>query len=147
MPETVRDYPDYQAAAKAACAWVEKGSTKVDRSKLAPYPSKVGPYKGQIVVARRTAAGVLEDIVRIDNDDTGKGIHFNAKNLSDTSDKLAARITSTIAMTPAARKALFEDYLKALVNLEGTTIWDWWRTGTKPTQAAVAESDEAAAEE
>ena len=79
-------------------------------------------------------SGIVEDIVRIDNDDTGKGIHFNAKNLTDTSKKLADTIQPTVAMTPAKRKELFEQYLKALENLAPDTIWDWWMTGKKPTQ-------------
>ena len=75
---------------------------------------------------------IIEDIVRIDNDDTGKGIHFNAKNQSDTKDKLAAVISKTVAMKPADRTTLFEQYLKALENLEADTIWTWWKTGKKP---------------
>lgn len=79
-------------------------------------------------------SGVIEDIIRIDNDDTGKGIHFNAKNQSDTSEKLAASIQKTISMKPADRTALYEQYLNALNNIQADTIWVWWKTGAKPTQ-------------
>lgn len=80
-------------------------------------------------VGLRTAAGTNVDVVRIDNDDTGKGIHFNAKNQSDQSMKFAGVIKSTVAMTPAQRKVRFEEYLKALENRSAQFIWDWWRTG------------------
>lgn len=71
--------------------------------------------------------------MRIDNDDAGKGIHFNAKNQSVPGDKLAASLLKTIAMKPADRKTLYEQHLKALENLSAHTIWVWWLTGTKPT--------------
>ena len=79
-------------------------------------------------------AGNIEYIVRIDNDDTGKGIHFNAKNNSDVQDKLAAELKKTVSMPKDDRETLFLDYLNALKNLSADTIWDWWRTGRKPTE-------------
>ena len=82
-------------------------------------------------------SGVIEDIVRIDNDNTGKGIHFNAKNVSNVQDKLAAVLTKTVPMSEQDRETLFLDYLKALENLSADTIWDWWKTGKKPTEADV----------
>lgn len=68
--------------------------------------------------------------MRIDNDDTGKGIHFNAKNQSDDSMKFAGVIKPTVALKPADRTLLFEQYLKALENRSAKFIWDWWRTGS-----------------
>ncbi|PCH42828.1 hypothetical protein WOLCODRAFT_164043 [Wolfiporia cocos MD-104 SS10] len=140
LAETVKKYPSYADASKAACAWVEKGKVKVDPSKLEIYTSKVGPYKGCVVGKNRLSSGVglkrksaLEDIVRIDNDNTGKGIHFNAKNESDTSQKLAAVLQKTVSMSAKDRDVLYGQYLKALENLSADTIWDWWRTGHKPT--------------
>ena len=96
--------------------------------------SKVGPYKDRIVgVGIRRPSGTLEDIVRIDSEDGPKGIHFNAKNLSDTSDKFAGVIKRTVDMKPEDRKTLFEQYLHALENIDADTIWVWWKTGKKPT--------------
>ncbi|KAI0746929.1 hypothetical protein C8Q80DRAFT_807338 [Daedaleopsis nitida] len=133
--ETVQDYSSYEDAAKAACAWVETGAVKVDRSKLQIYISKAGPMKGRVVgVGLLRPSGIVEDIIRIDNDNTGKGIHFNAKNLSSTSAKFAGRLQKTVTMgTPAERNALYLEYLGALENLQADTLWDWWRTGRKPT--------------
>lgn len=37
-PETVEEYKDYTAAAEGACAWANKGSVKIDPSKLVLYP-------------------------------------------------------------------------------------------------------------
>ncbi|TFY83629.1 hypothetical protein EWM64_g386 [Hericium alpestre] len=158
LAETVKMYGSREDAAKAACTWVEQGKTKVDRSKLRVYISTVGPFKGSAVgeYILRTAfvicvgllrnSGIVEDIVRLDNDDTGKGIHYNAKNLSDTSQKLAACIQPTISMAAGTRMNLYRDYLKAIENLSADTIWDWWRTGTKPmTIEAEAEGDSVSA--
>jgi hypothetical protein len=72
----------------------------------------------------------LVNYVRIDMDDTGKGIHFNAKSFTDQNDKLAAVITSTVSQTPPDRKQLYENYLKTLEPRSASTIWTWWSTGT-----------------
>ena len=85
-------------------------------------------------VGLQRRSGVIEDIVRIDNEDGPKGIHFNAKNQSDTKDKLASVIKPTVSMKPADRTTLFEQYLHALENISADTIWRWWQTGVKPTQ-------------
>ncbi|PCH42823.1 hypothetical protein WOLCODRAFT_152878 [Wolfiporia cocos MD-104 SS10] len=140
LAETVDRYTSYADASKAACAWVQKGKVKVDLSKLRIYHSTVGPYKTRVVGKNRLSSGVgllrnsgiIEDIIRIDNDDTGKGIHFNAKDQSDTSQKLAASLEKTVKMSPEDRTTLYVQYLKALENLSADTIWDWWRTGHKP---------------
>lgn len=41
LAEEVKKFPSYEAAAKAACAWVEQGKVKVDRTKLRIYPRSV----------------------------------------------------------------------------------------------------------
>lgn len=86
-------------------------------------------------VGLQRKSGVIEDIVRLDSEKEGgsKGIHFNAKNQSDTSDKLAASIENTIKMKEKERTALYEQYLHALENISADTIWEWWKTGVKPT--------------
>lgn len=38
------------------------------------------------------------------------------------------------------RLSLFYDYLQALENLSAETIWDWWRTGKKPTHVAEVDA-------
>ena len=97
--------------------------------------STVGPYKGRVVgVGLKRKSGNVEYIVRIDNEDGDKGIHFNAKNESNTADKVATVITPTVDMKPVDRAILFEQYLHALENLSADTIWRWWQTGVKPTQ-------------
>ena len=72
---------------------------------------------------------IIEDFVRIDNDNSGKGIHFNAKYRKDTSNKLAAVIANTVDMKPEKRDELYRDYVKALRNRSASFIWTWWSTG------------------
>ncbi|KAF8135735.1 hypothetical protein EV363DRAFT_1321462 [Boletus edulis] len=55
--------------------------------------------------------------VRLDMDNTGKGVHFNATQLSDSSKKLAAVL----------------DYIKGLENRSAQYIWQWWSTGVPPS--------------
>jgi len=69
--------------------------------------------------------------VRLDID-PDKGIHFNATQLSDSSKKLAAVIEPSLKLTPAAREALYQDYIKALQNRSAQFIWEWWKTGKAP---------------
>ena len=84
-------------------------------------------------VGLRRKSGVIEDIVRIDNDDKGKGIHLNGKNISDTSKKIAAVILPTVSKSKEERESLYVQYLHGLDNLSAGTIWEWWKTGKKPT--------------
>ena len=62
-------------------------------------------------------------------DNTGKGVHFNAKYRKDTSSKLAAVITSTIGLKPNDREILYFQYLKGIENRSAEFIWAWWSTG------------------
>ena len=80
----------------------------------------------------KTAADVVVPYVRLDMDNTGKGIHFNATQRSDASKKLAAVITPTISMTPEARTQLYMEYMKGLENRSAQFIWTWWSTGSAP---------------
>ena len=95
-------------------------------------------YYGRILtgsfpgVGLKTAAGVIVPYVRLDTDNTGKGIHFNATQLTDTSKKLAAVITPTVSMTSAARTQLYMEYIKGLENRSAQFIWTWWSTGSAP---------------
>ena len=77
-------------------------------------------------------SGVIEDLVRIDMDNSGKGIHFNAKYRKDTSNKLAAVITPTVGLTPGDREILYFQYLTGLENRSAGFIWTWWSTGSAP---------------
>jgi hypothetical protein len=65
-------------------------------------------------------------------DNTGKGIHFNAVNYSDSSQKLAACLCKTNTMTPAVRTHLYMEYIKGLRNRPATVIWEWWKAGVAP---------------
>ena len=71
-------------------------------------------------------------LIRLDMDNIGKGIHFNATRLADSSMKLAAVITPTAHFTEAKRKALYLDYIKGIQNRSAQFIWDWWREGEVP---------------
>lgn len=88
------------------------------------------PAFGKIVgVGIETKAKVIIPVVRLDMDNSGKGIHFNAVFQSDRSKKLAACLKWTKTMTPAARTDLYMQYIQALENRSPTFIWDWWRLG------------------
>ncbi|KAG6378199.1 hypothetical protein JVT61DRAFT_13894 [Boletus reticuloceps] len=71
--------------------------------------------------------------VRLDMDNTGKGVHFNATQLSDSSKKLAAVLASTVNLTEAQRTTLYLDYIKGLENRSAQYIWQWWSTGVPPS--------------
>ncbi|OCH85012.1 hypothetical protein OBBRIDRAFT_798605 [Obba rivulosa] len=135
LAEKVTIYPDYESAAKAACAWVEKGKQKVDVKTLELYYGKFGSAKDRVVGVGYKPNLSLLDLVRLDMDDVppgqagGKGIHFNAVNLSDSSDKLAAVLKGTPEMDVKARNSLYVEYLNALSNRSAEYIWNWWKTG------------------
>ena len=95
---------------------------------------------------RRTA---LVDIVRIDVDDTGKGIHFNARrDPASNQNKLAAVITPTVAMTPGRRQALFGGYLTTIARVRTVQeLWDIWLRGSMPQLFQEAEGVEGQAGE
>ncbi|EMD32794.1 hypothetical protein CERSUDRAFT_87778 [Gelatoporia subvermispora B] len=133
--EAVRPYPDYTSAAKAACAWVEKGKVKVNVKTLELYEGKFGTAKDKVVGVGYTPNLSPLDLVRLDMDDVppgqsgGKGIHFNAVNMSDRNDKLAAVIKGTPEMSVAERELRYSEYLKALEPRSAQFIWNWWKTG------------------
>jgi hypothetical protein len=60
---------------------------------------------------------------------SGKGVHFNAVNYSDSSQKLAACLKKTRTMPEKELTNLYMEYIKALENRSAIFIWDWWRTG------------------
>ncbi|PFH47206.1 hypothetical protein AMATHDRAFT_68221 [Amanita thiersii Skay4041] len=134
--EQVQQYPSYSTASVASCNWVNGGRDKVDPSKLYNYISRLSasPAYGKVVgVGYKTAAGVIVPLVRLDMDNTGKGIHFNAVQLSDSSRKLAAVLTPTMSLSPAARTQLYMEYIKGLENRSAQFIWEWWSTGIAPS--------------
>ncbi|KAG6378201.1 hypothetical protein JVT61DRAFT_13899 [Boletus reticuloceps] len=65
-------------------------------------------------------------------DNSGKGIHFNATQRTDTNKKLAAVLTSSVSLTDPQRTTLYLDYLKGLENRSAEFIWQWWSTGHAP---------------
>ncbi|KAJ7472681.1 hypothetical protein FB451DRAFT_1558859 [Mycena latifolia] len=131
--EDVNQFPAYyDKASVAACTWVDNGKVtgkpKKNPKDIVLYKSKLGPHAGRIVgLGIRKPSGVIEDLVRIDTDNSGKGIHFNAKYRKNTSKKLAAVITPTIHMTPQQRDLRYSEYLKALQNRSAAFIWTWWK--------------------
>ncbi|KAF8414932.1 hypothetical protein L210DRAFT_3537437 [Boletus edulis BED1] len=62
-------------------------------------------------------ASTVIPYVRLDMDNSGKGIHFNATQRTDTNKKLAAVL----------------DYLKGIENRSAEFIWQWWSTGIPPS--------------
>ncbi|KAJ7432421.1 hypothetical protein B0H11DRAFT_1890261 [Mycena galericulata] len=136
--EQIIEYTSYDKASVNACIWVDNGRVtgkpEPNPKDLVLYPSKLGPNKGRIVgLGVKRPSGIIEDFVRIDTDDSGKGIHFNAKYRKNTSNKLAAVIKPTIDLTPARRNQLYSEYLKALENRSAEFIWTWWSTGKAPS--------------
>jgi hypothetical protein len=63
-------------------------------------------------------------------DNTGKGVHFNAVQLDNSENKLAAVISPTVGMTETARTNLYLDYLKGIEDRSAEFIWHWWSTGS-----------------
>ena len=84
------------------------------------------------------------DLVRLDNDDSGKGIHFNARRRAgDNSNKLAAVITPTVGMQPAARQALYMSMIWPLQDMGSPiTLWNAWLSGRQPTNDDLREEKE-----
>ncbi|KAH7322227.1 hypothetical protein B0J17DRAFT_248938 [Rhizoctonia solani] len=130
--ETTQKFASYSAASVGAAKWVNQGKTKVVPKNLVLYYSRLpaSPANGKVVgVGLKTNAGVVTPLIRIDMDNTGKGIHFNAVQLDNSQQKLAAVLTSTVGMTQAARTTLYLDYLKGIDNRSAEFIWNWWSTG------------------
>ncbi|QRV98456.1 hypothetical protein RhiJN_26475 [Ceratobasidium sp. AG-Ba] len=151
--ESTQQFASYAAASVASAKWVNQGKTKVVPKNLVLYTRQVtglipdsttsenlivykysrlksSPAYGKVVgVGLKTAAGSVTPLVRIDMDNTGKGIHFNAVQLDNSQQKLAAVLTSTVNMTPAARTSLYLDYLKGVENRSAEFLWNWWSTG------------------
>ncbi|QRV84397.1 hypothetical protein RhiJN_12413 [Ceratobasidium sp. AG-Ba] len=130
--ESTQQFASYAAASVASAKWVNQGKTKVVPKNLVLYTSRLksSPAYGKVVgVGLKTAAGSVTPLVRIDMDNTGKGIHFNAVQLDNSQQKLAAVLTSTVNMTPAARTSLYLDYLKGVENRSAEFLWNWWSTG------------------
>ncbi|KAJ3505489.1 hypothetical protein NLJ89_g7389 [Agrocybe chaxingu] len=133
MAETVQTFASYSEASIAACKWVNSGKTKIDPAQLILYTNTLSasPAYGKIVgVGLKFTAEV--DFCRLDMDNTGKGIHFNAKQRDDQSKKLAAVIQPTIALSEAQRTQLYMEYIKGLENRSAQFIWEWWSTGKAP---------------
>ncbi|KAF8749092.1 hypothetical protein RHS01_10356 [Rhizoctonia solani] len=113
--ESTQKFASYAAASVAAA----NGSTK-ERPRSFPRTwscihsrLKSSPGYNKVVgLGLKTNAGSVTPLVRIDMDNTGKGIHFNAVQLDNSQQKLAAVLTSTVGMTQAARTSLYLDYLK-----------------------------------
>ena len=76
------------------------------------------------------------DLVRLDNDDTGKGIHFNARQRAgDNTNKLAAVITPTVALTPAQRQTQYNRWIADIQPIAApVTLWNAWLSGRQPRE-------------
>ncbi|KAJ1299943.1 hypothetical protein OPQ81_008589 [Rhizoctonia solani] len=130
--ETTQQFTSYATASVAGCKWVNQGKTKVVPKNLVLYTSRLksSPAYNKVVgVGLKSAAGTVTPLIRIDMDNTGKGIHFNAVQLDNSQQKLAAVLTSTVSMTQAARTSLYLDYLKGVENRSPEFLWNWWSTG------------------
>ncbi|KAJ3505488.1 hypothetical protein NLJ89_g7388 [Agrocybe chaxingu] len=149
LAETVENYNTYSDASVASCKFVDSGRDKIDKTKLVTYPSRLSAspaYNKVVGVGLKTAAGSIVPYVRLDMDNTGKGIHFNATKLSDSSAKLAAVLKPTVSMTEKERTQRYMEYIKGIENRSAQFIWEWWSTGKapaagSPTAAELAECD------
>jgi len=135
LAEEVRQYATYSAASVASCNWVNSGRDKIDPSKLQLYVSRmqVSPAFGKVVGVGLQGTSTVIPYVRLDMDNTGKGIHFNATQLTDTSKKLAAVLTPSVSLTDPQRTSLYLDYIKGIENRSAQFIWQWWSTGIPPS--------------
>ncbi|PFH47208.1 hypothetical protein AMATHDRAFT_6990 [Amanita thiersii Skay4041] len=122
--EQVKHLSSYAAAAAESSHFVNSGKMKVDPAKLELYVSRLKSSH-----AHGKVVGVVTPLIRLDMDNTGKGIHFNAVDLSDSSKKLAAVIQRTESMTPGARTELYMQYVSAIQNRGPKFLWHWWTTG------------------
>jgi len=132
MPETVRKLASYEDASKASCAWVNTGKEKVNPVHLVLYYSRLhkSPAFGKAVgIGLKTKNDVVTPLIRLDMDLTGKGVHFNAVDLSDSSKKLAACLEKTIKLGPKELTQLYMEYIEAMNNRSAQFIWNWWKNG------------------
>jgi len=135
LAEEVRYFASYSAAAVASCNWVNSGAKDITPSELQLYVSRMqaSPAYGKVVGVGLPGTSTVIPHIRLDMDNTGKGIHFNATQYSDTSKKLAAVLTSTVGLTNSQRTALYLDYIKGIENRSAQYIWQWWSTGVPPS--------------
>ncbi|CAE6450233.1 unnamed protein product [Rhizoctonia solani] len=130
--ETTQKFASYAAASVGSCKWVNQGKAKVVPKNLVLYTSRLKSspgYNKVVGLGLKTNAGSITPLVRIDMDNTGKGIHFNAVQFDNSEQKLAAVLTSTVGLTQAARTSLYLDYLKGIENRSPEFLWNWWSTG------------------
>ncbi|PFH47207.1 hypothetical protein AMATHDRAFT_68223 [Amanita thiersii Skay4041] len=130
--EKVIECSSYEEAAMEACKFVNGGSEKINPAKLDLYQGrlKASPGHGQIVgLGYKSAAGNVVPFIRLDMDSTGKAVHFNAVQLSDSSKKLAAIIRDTVPKSVKSRERFYKERLKKLKIRSARGIWNWWSTG------------------
>ena len=75
-------------------------------------------------------------MIRLDRDPdgpnhVGKGIHWNAKYKTDSSRKLAAKISGTTGNTEAMKKRM-DGYVAKLQGKTAQQIWEAWSKGNAP---------------
>ena len=81
-------------------------------------------------------ASSILDLVRLDNDDSGKGIHFNARRLPGNNEfKLAAVIRPTLSLTPAQRQTQYNRWIADIQPIAApVTLWNAWLSGRQPRE-------------
>ncbi|EMD32815.1 hypothetical protein CERSUDRAFT_77190 [Gelatoporia subvermispora B] len=138
-----RRYPDYPAAAKGACAWVQSGREKVDENLLGLHRGETSKGPGQVIgtslqtllpirlqYQKPTVTYLI--VLSLDKQapgaEGGLGIHFMAVNLSNPSEKLAAIIEGTPDLPIDRRTTLYDEYIAELQWHNAQYIWNWWKT-------------------
>ncbi|KAF9521542.1 hypothetical protein CPB83DRAFT_900599 [Crepidotus variabilis] len=127
--EVVQVFSSYKQAAKNACAVL--GNIK---------PSRVELYIGRMGDGRDKVVGVElidkknKKIARIRLDiDVPKGIHWNTEDWqSKETKKTASCLIDTKGKPTQENVELYASYLRAIDNIQADTIWEFWKTGSKP---------------
>ncbi|KAG6378202.1 hypothetical protein JVT61DRAFT_13900 [Boletus reticuloceps] len=132
LAEEEKDFASYSAASVASCKWVNSGRDNIDPLELEVYVRLACRYPPLSNVLTMNRQSNERDIYCHPVCSIGYGQHRYRTQLSDTSKKLAAVLTSSVDLTDPKREILYLEYIKGLENRSAEFIWQWWSTGHAP---------------
>ncbi|KAF8602018.1 hypothetical protein BDV93DRAFT_557995 [Ceratobasidium sp. AG-I] len=124
-------YSTCPAASRATCRFVDNPG-KLDVRDLKLYKREIPGSDGRdlvIGIATQSPSGDLTPLVLIENDDSGRGIHFTGTAIYDPSRNYVACLRHSATLHPVYRHYIYLDYVRSLQNRSASFIWDWWRSG------------------